>query len=82
MNKKNVISENRVTSATNETLFCTWCRKDVSFHMEKVDHRRELILTICSAGLWLPFWLLLMAAAKTNRICDDCGSAISRESKI
>ncbi len=78
MNKKETATVNEVKNGTNEILFCTWCKKDVSFHMEQVDHRKELIRTICSVGLWLPFWLLSIAASKTNRICADCGNVISQ----
>ena len=78
MTTKETVTKNEVPNETKETLLCSWCGKEVSFHMEKVDHRKELIRTIATLGLWLPLWLCLTAASKT-KICDECGNAIRQE---
>lgn len=61
------------TDALPDKIFCPWCKKDVTFHMNRVEHRKELLRTIFTAGLWAPFWLLQIAASK-SKLCDECGN--------
>jgi hypothetical protein len=60
------------------TLFCRFCQEQVTFHQNIVNHRKELIRTICTFGFWLPFWLCMSSKSK---ICDVCGNVILKDSE-
>lgn len=57
--------------------FCANCKKTVTYHYESLDHKKELIKTVLTAGLWLPIWLFLTVARP--KICDACGQAFQAE---
>lgn len=61
-------------SSPKSTLFCTECHAQVSFHTDPVDHKRELLRTICTMGIWLPIWLLVAFARP--KLCDRCGNTL------
>lgn len=62
---------------TKDTRFCTFCHKDVTFHIDAVDHRKEFIRTICTLGFWLPLWLAMTFGRA--KLCDICGNALWEE---
>ena len=63
--------------APSNTIMCTCCKKEVTFHYSPVNHLEHLALAICTVGLWIPFWIL-SARAKT-RLCDVCGMDLPGE---
>lgn len=58
--------------AISNTCMCTRCKREVPFRHASVNHLEHLGLTICTLGLWLPFWIL--SARAKSRICDICGT--------
>jgi hypothetical protein len=75
MSKKSNDVKAVTSNAPKETIFCPWCQKNVTFHTKQLDHRKELIRTIFSCGLWTPFWLMLHVASK-SKLCDECGNSL------
>jgi len=59
---------------TQATVFCTTCRKDMTFHNNVINHRQELIRSLFTCGIWLPVWLA-MAFTKV-KVCDGCDNII------
>ncbi|GMV93465.1 MAG: hypothetical protein AMXMBFR82_32430 [Candidatus Hydrogenedentota bacterium] len=58
----------------SKQVYCGTCRKRVPYHFVPVDHKRELIRSIITVGLWLPIWIA-MSLSKTKH-CDTCGNPI------
>jgi hypothetical protein len=58
-------------------IYCNSCKKMVTFHYERVNHRKSLMLTLLTLGLWLPMWLIGTFAP--TKICDVCKEAIWKE---
>lgn len=56
------------------TLYCSRCKCEVTYTVAPLDHKKELMRTIITCGIWLPMWLL-MSFART-RTCNQCGNAI------
>jgi hypothetical protein len=59
---------------TTTTKYCKRCKKDVTWHIDRVVHWKQLLITIISCGLWLPIWLML--AFYPTKICDECNEPI------
>ncbi len=57
------------------TCYCTICKKNVTFHIKIVDHKKELMRTLFTLGLWLPMWMGL--ALVKIKVCDSCGQTVS-----
>lgn len=70
-------SRNVPAQAMDQTGYCNHCQRKVTFHIEPVNHLKQLLFSIFTLGLWLPIWLLV-ALVKT-RICDVCGKALPEE---
>jgi hypothetical protein len=68
------MSTAQATQATKATQFCTYCKTQVTYHTEPVDHKRELIRTIFTLGIWIPIWLLVTFAKP--KLCDKCGNPL------
>lgn len=66
-----------MTSDNKGSCYCEHCRKDVSWHINPVNHGGQLVLTLCTFGLWLPMWLA-MTFSKT-KFCDVCNQSITEE---
>ena len=58
----------------SESIHCSHCKKEVSYHFDPIDHWRQLLFTLLSLGLWLPIWICLTFAP--SKICDECGNPI------
>lgn len=52
------------------TVYCDNCRKQVTYHFNKVDHWQSLLLVVLTLGIWLPMWL--MGIFCPTKICDVC----------
>lgn len=57
--------------------FCRACRAKVMAQAAAPSHLLHLVLSLLTAGLWLPIWLLLSATSGAFR-CTHCGSKVSR----
>lgn len=55
--------------------YCQGCRRDRPFEREGISHLFHLIVSVVTAGLWLPIWLALFLyhSAFTRYRCRDCG---------
>lgn len=51
----------------HELRTCPECGQIVSVKLRKPNHVLHAILTLVSAGLWLPIWLLAMIEASFHR---------------
>jgi hypothetical protein len=60
--------------STNNSVFCSTCHKKVAYHYAIINHRRELIKSILTVGLWLPIWLASVVVK--TKVCDACGNSI------
>ncbi len=62
-------------------LYCKNCQTNVrAERMKKTpNHILHLLLSIFTAGLWLPVWLLIILNFDTNPLrgftCSECGSS-------
>lgn len=57
-----------------KTIRCNHCGKMVEYHYDPINHRKNLILTIISVGLWLPIWLSLIFSR--TKVCNVCNNPI------
>ena len=55
--------------------FCHCCRQDVLILRRAPLHARHLLISLLSAGLWVPLWL---QATRRTRIwrCSQCGRVV------
>lgn len=63
---------------------CPACRQQAMFarYWQVPDHGMHLILSVITAGLWLPVWAFLaVSAAAGPWICLECGQALPYEPK-
>jgi len=58
----------------SETAYCNQCRRDVQYHFDPVKHRKQILLTIISFGLWLPVWMCI--AFSPTKLCNACNGPI------
>lgn len=63
--------------SSENTVLCGNCKKKVHFHLNPVNHGRQLLITLLTVGMWLPVWLT-MAFCQT-RYCDECDSPIWKD---
>ena len=56
------------------TAHCSHCNKNVTFHYKTVNHKKQLLLSVFTIGLWLPMWLGMVLCP--TRLCDECGGPI------
>ncbi|HRU05168.1 MAG TPA: hypothetical protein P5137_05270 [Candidatus Brocadiia bacterium] len=61
-------------TATTNVCRCNHCKKDVTFHVNPVNHLQQLLMTIFTLGLWLPMWIV--SAVARPKICDACQKPI------
>jgi hypothetical protein len=60
---------------TKDTVaYCNICKRKVTFHFDPVNHRKHLLVCICTLGLSLPFWLCM--TIYRAKICDCCNNSI------
>lgn len=59
--------------ATIARKFCTRCNDYVAAERVSTSHLIHFVLTLITAGLWLPVWIFI-ALTKGHR-CRQCGSA-------
>lgn len=62
--------------ATALTVYCSRCKKDVSYHYDPVRHGKQLLLSILSCGLWLPVWFCMTFSP--TKLCNECGGPLWR----
>lgn len=55
-------------------IYCGTCRKRVAYHFVPVDHKRELLRTVITVGLWLPIWIA--ASLIKTKYCNTCNNPI------
>lgn len=55
-------------------VYCSTCRKSVPYHFVPVDHKRELLRTVITVGLWLPIWIV--SSLSKTKYCDSCSNPI------
>ena len=60
-----------------EMVYCAQCQRRVSFHVDRVNHGQQLLLTLLTVGIWLPVWLTMVF--RPARLCDECGNPIWRD---
>ncbi|NLE38236.1 MAG: hypothetical protein GX621_09455 [Pirellulaceae bacterium] len=65
---------NATVAAGANTARCTHCNKNVSCHYNTINHKKQLLLSILTIGLWLPMWLGMMLCP--TKLCDECGGPI------
>lgn len=63
--------------ANQNTYYCSTCQKNVSWHIEPVNHLKQGVLTLLTLGLWLPMWLGLSLVK--IKYCDNCKSPLSKD---
>lgn len=56
--------------------YCPDCQKHVLYRRTTPNHILHLILSVITAGLWLPVWIMVCCVQKPFR-CPNCGHAIS-----
>lgn len=61
-------------SVAQTSCVCCHCKKKVTFHYERVNHKQQFLLSLFTLGLWLPMWLF--SAFSKTRICDVCGEPV------
>lgn len=62
-------------AATYKSKHCGYCGKATRHAREKPNHLLHLILTVCTAGCWLPVWMLIGLLGYTNPwLCQTCGN--------
>jgi hypothetical protein len=54
---------------------CKQCDKSTIHLAEKPNHILHLLLSVVTAGVWLPIWLLIAFKGRLNNIgeCTVCG---------
>lgn len=55
--------------------YCPNCDKDVVTETQSPNHLIHLVLSLFTAGLWLPVWIIIALDPKKN--CRDCGARAS-----
>jgi len=60
--------------ANPKTVLCPRCKKKVQYHFDPVNHRKQLLLTIFTLGMWLPMWLAV--AFSPTKLCNECGGPL------
>ena len=61
-------------AATEKTMFCHRCQKNVLARRQNLSHVLHLLLAIVTGGLWLVVWLVLGAMnARKPFLCSVCG---------
>lgn len=58
----------------SNTARCSHCNKNVQYHYNPVNHKKQLLLTFFTIGLWLPMWLGMTLCP--TKLCDECGGPI------
>ena len=63
-------------STYQHMFFCRTCNKSTIHLASKPNHILHLLLSIITAGLWIPVWLLLAVTGRLKNIgeCTSCGS--------
>lgn len=54
--------------------FCPDCNRNVLYRRTGPNHILHLLLSVITAGLWLPVWFVLTLLQKPYR-CPNCGYA-------
>ena len=62
---------------TKKTVYCEYCKKEVPWHTNPVNHGGQLVLAIVTLWLWIPMWLA-MAFSKA-KVCDVCNRPVAGE---
>lgn len=52
---------------------CPKCAKHTLHVEESCSHILHLLLSVISAGFWIPVWILMALNAKTTGQCTVCG---------
>lgn len=53
--------------------FCKVCQKNTTHIGPKTSHLLHLILSLITAGFWLPIWLIISANNNNQGQCTVCG---------
>lgn len=57
--------------------FCRNCNRDThAFTPKSEPANHHAIISLCTLGLWIPFWLVLTADVFSTYRCPDCGKKI------
>lgn len=56
--------------------FCSHCQKNTMAIGNTPNHLLHLVLTILTAGLWLPIWILVCIGKIGGYRCSQCGSRV------
>ncbi|MBN1911548.1 MAG: hypothetical protein JW818_17535 [Pirellulales bacterium] len=65
--------------ASAAIIHCNHCKKDVQYHFDPVDHKKQLFLSLITLGLWLPVWLGL--TFRPTKMCNECNGPIWNDNK-
>jgi len=57
--------------------YCSHCKTKVPWHIQPVNHKQHLMLSVFTLSMWAPIWLA-MTLIKT-RICGKCNNIIYDE---
>ena len=61
-----------MATANSNLVHCDHCAKDVEYHYDPLNHWKHLLFSVCTLGLWLPFWLF--ATLSPSKLCNQCGN--------
>jgi hypothetical protein len=62
-------------STVQTSHYCATCGRQTLHTKERVNHILHLILSVLTAGLWIPVWIFLGATNSAERTrCSVCGS--------
>ena len=56
------------------SMYCSHCGKNVTWHLEPMNHRPHMLLSLITVGLWLPMWFLFSLVKV--KYCDLCKSPL------
>lgn len=56
--------------------YCKYCNTHVMAVANTPNHILHLLLTVCSGGLWIPIWVIVILASAGNYRCSQCGNRL------
>ena len=90
LNKDALLSSHRVRGTTTnerektmklETRFCKNCEMKTAHTVESVNHLLHFILTVITAGCWLPIWVVAGLKKKAKQ-CQECRTSSESGSNL
>ncbi len=57
------------------TLYCGNCKKQVTWHLKKANHRNHFFIALVTLGMWIPMWIGV--TFMKIKYCDICQSPLS-----